>query len=327
MDKDVAFITVKNNKNLEVTLCSLGASFYRVVYKGLNRIMTPINHEEFYNNQQYYGKLVGRFSGRIDDGVCQINNKTYNLPKNWGGISSLHGGDKGISFSNFKYELKEEEKSFDVVFYFTEKEDYLPGDVTYKVIYHIYKNQDEIKLEVFAKTTKETIVNVTNHAYWTLSSGKDTVLNEELTLGCKYFGDLDNHLIAKSIKEVTKIMDFTNGHAIGLYINDPYLQNHTSFGYDHFFVKTNENEPFAASLYNKDLDIRLTVKTSYPAIVVYTDNYPTKMKYEGVDSEKKYQAIALECQYIPNGINMDGVNKALLKPEEEFHEYISYSFE
>ena len=67
MDNDVAFIEVKNDKNLDVTLCSLGASFYRILYKGKNRIMTPINHEEFYYNEQYYGKLVGRFSGRIKE--------------------------------------------------------------------------------------------------------------------------------------------------------------------------------------------------------------------------------------------------------------------
>ena len=50
MDNDVAFIKIKNDKNLDVTLCSLGASFYRILYKGKNRIMTPINHKDFYYN-------------------------------------------------------------------------------------------------------------------------------------------------------------------------------------------------------------------------------------------------------------------------------------
>ena len=70
-DEEVSFIEIKNDKNLEVTLCTLGASFYRIVYKGKNRIMTPINHKEFYYNEQYYGKLVGRFSGRIKDAKCE----------------------------------------------------------------------------------------------------------------------------------------------------------------------------------------------------------------------------------------------------------------
>ena len=178
-----------------------------------------------------------------------------------------------------------------------------------------------------AYASKTTIVNLTNHAYFTLSSGKELVLDEILTLGCKYHGDLDMNLIAKSIKEVDPIMDFTKGHAIGKYIEAPYLQNHTSFGYDHFFVKTKEEDSFAAKLEDKKEGISLTIHTSYPAVVVYTDNYPTKMEYENCKHEKKYQAIALECQYIPNGINMENVDKALLKPNEQYKEYISYTFE
>jgi aldose 1-epimerase len=326
-DKDVSFITVKNDKNLEVTLCSFGASFYRIVFKGKNRIMTPINHEEFYNNEQYYGKLIGRFSGRIKDAKCEIKGISYDLPKNWNGINSLHGGPKGVSFSNFDYEIKEEMESIDVIFTFIEKESYLPGDVNYKITYHIFKNKDKILLDMEANTTKETIVNITNHAYWSLSSGKRLVLDEILTLGCKYHGDLDMNLIAKSIVTAGPTMDFTKGHEIGKYINDSYLQNHTSFGYDHFFVKTNEDDTFAAKLEDKEENVTLTTNTSYPAIVVYTDNYPTKMEYENCKVENKYQAIALECQYIPNGINMDDVNKAILKPNEQYKEFISYELE
>ena len=90
-DEEVSFIEIKNDKNLEVTLCTLGASFYRIVYKGKNRIMTPINHMEFYYNEQYNGKLVGRFSGRIKDAKCEIDGIAYVLQKNWYGINSLHG--------------------------------------------------------------------------------------------------------------------------------------------------------------------------------------------------------------------------------------------
>ena len=80
-DKDVTFIEIKNNKNLVVTLCTLGASFYKIYFKGKNRIMSPINYEEFYNNSQYYGKLIGRFSGRIKDAKCVIANMNISYRK------------------------------------------------------------------------------------------------------------------------------------------------------------------------------------------------------------------------------------------------------
>ena len=42
---------------------------------------------------------------------------------------------------------------------------------------------------------------------------------------------------------------------------------------------------------------------------------------------QKYHAICLECQYVPNGINMENVNKALFKKNEEYNEFIKYKFE
>lgn len=326
-DKEITFIEVKNNKNLCVTLCSFGASFYKIIFKGKNRIMTPLVYDEFYNNSQYYGKLIGRFAGRIKDAKCKIGDKEYILPKNWNNINSLHGGPKGISYSNFDYEIIDKNDSVDVIFKVVEKENYLPGDISYKITYHIFKDMDLIKLDINANTTKETICNVTNHAYFTLSSGKRNVLNEVLELKCKYHGNLDNNLIAIDIKEVNQTMDFRIPHQIGKYINDPYLQNHTSFGYDHFFIKENKDLDLIAILKDLEEGVTLKVSTSYPAIVMYTDNYPTKMKFENVDKEEKYQAIALECQNIPNEINMPNGSLTTLKPNEEFNEFISYQFE
>lgn len=326
-DGEVTFIEVKNNHQLEVTFCTFGASFYKIVYKGKNRIMTPASYDDFYHNEQYYGKLIGRFAGRIQDAKCKIGGKEYVLPKNWNGINSLHGGPNGISFSNFDYEVKETIDSIDINFKFIEKESYLPGDVSYDITYHVFKEMDGIRLDIKASSTKETICNITNHAYFTLSGGSKNVLDEELQLNCKYVGDLDNNLIAKEIITVPEIMDFRKPHKIGKYINDPYLQNHTSFGYDHFFVKEDKEKALIAKLKDVEENVELKVYTSYPAVVVYTDNYPTNMKFIGVDKEQKYQAIALECQDIPNLINMRGHLDDTLKEEQDFLQYIIYQFE
>ena len=324
-DKDITFIDVKNNRNLEVILCSFGASFYKILFKGENRILSPINYDEFYHNEQYYGKLIGRFSGRIDNARCKISGVEYNLPKNWNGINSLHGGDKGISFANFNYEVRYQEDMVDVIFKYIEKESYLPGDISYKIIYHIYNDKDLIRLEINAMSNKETICNITNHAYFTLSSGKRLVLDESLELKCSHYSDLDENLILKEIKEVNEIMDFRVPHKIGDFINDSYLQEHTSSGYDHFFVKADLDDDFIARLIDDEERISLTINTSYPCVVVYTDNYPTKMEFDNVLEEKKYQAVALECQYVPNEINMDSTKT--LKPFKEYSEYIEYLFE
>ena len=72
----------------------------------------------------------------------------------------------------------------------------------------------------------------------------------------------------------------------------------------------------------------MEVSTSYPSIVCYTGCYPKKFDF---DSNKvkieQYHSVCLECRYVPNGINMENVDKALLKEGEEYSHYTHYSFE
>ena len=106
MVDNIFFITIKNDLKMEVTLCSFGASIYELKTLDKNGnlesiVLTPNNLKDFKYTDAYYGKTIGRYSGRIDNAQCVINNAKYQLEKNWNGINALHGGYKGISFANF----------------------------------------------------------------------------------------------------------------------------------------------------------------------------------------------------------------------------------
>ena len=144
--ENVSFISLDNEKGMFVVLSTLGASIYQLEIADKHNhmesvILTPSSINDFYYNDGYHGKVVGRFSGRIDEAKCVINDVTYNLDKNWNGINSLHGGNKGISFSNFDYKIKENNENVEVIFTFLEKEDLLPGDVNYTITYKISKTE------------------------------------------------------------------------------------------------------------------------------------------------------------------------------------------
>ena len=193
---------------MEVCLCTLGASFYEL--KTPNKegnvesiILTPTNLEDFYYSDGYYGKSVGRFSGRIDKAKCTINGVEYVLEKNWNGVNSLHGGYKGISFQNFDYVIEENNEYIDVIFSYLEKEDLLPGDVNYKITYRIFENENKIRVIFNATTNKETIVNLTNHVYFNLSGNlKYNCLTQYLQFFCDKYTNLNNELITESIDPV-----------------------------------------------------------------------------------------------------------------------------
>lgn len=323
---DVSFINIDNQLGLVVVLCSFGASLYQIETFDNNKhleaiLLTPNNLSDFYQSDAYFGKTIGRFSGRIKNAIATIDNVDYALDKNDSNVNSLHGGNNSLSYQNFNYSIFESDENVAIEFNYLEKENKLPGDVLYKITYQISKIQNDLTIYFEAKTNKNTIVNLTNHAYFNLSGNqKHTILNHNLKLFANKVTKLDNNLIPLEIEKVNKIMDFTKGHKINKYINDTSLQNHKAKGYDHCFIKTNPNEDIIAILHDKKSHRKLIVSTSYPAIVCYTYNYPV----ENIFSEKnitKHHAIALECQYIPNDLK-----NAYLKKDQLYKHYIKYSF-
>ena len=330
--ENVSFITINNDDGMMVVLSSFGASIYDIEIKKKNQdyksmVLTPKKLDDFYYNDAYYGKSIGRFSGRIDDGKCIIDNVTYNLEKNWNGINSLHGTSKGISFINFDNKVIEDKDKIKVIFTCREMENDLPGNMDYKITYTIAKDTKTINIHFEATTDKKTLCNMTNHTYFNLSgNGKDTILDHRLYLNCDKYTKVNENLITTSIEKVDKIMDFRKAHKIKKYIFDKSLQDHIAKGYDHCFIKDNDDDDdvIAKLSYNK---ITLEVKTNYNNIVVYTCNYPKEF-YFNIPKLKivKHHAICLECQNIPNGINMDTTEKSLLDKNEKFDKYIEYNF-
>lgn len=331
---EVSFITINNDKGMKVVLSTLGASIYdlKVVDKNDNLesiVLYPNDLKDFYKSDGYYGKSVGRYSGRIDKSKCQINGVQYTLDKNWNGVNALHGGYEGISFQNFEYKVCECADSVDIVFTYHEKENQLPGDVDYKITYQIMRFINEINVVFNAKTNKDTLVNLTNHVYFNLSGDlKRNIKNHDLQLLCDKYTNLNNELITESIDDVNDVFDFRIPHKIGKYIYDESIQNHTALGYDHCWFKENAKEDKVAVLVDYESGRRVSVSTSYPAIVCYAGCYPKSFLFnENKKRIEQYHSICLECQFVPNGINMNDVDKAILKKGEEYNHFIKYSFD
>lgn len=329
-------ITLNNELGLELQVSTIGASIFdlKVIDKDNNLesiIIRPKSFEDFYNHKDYFGKSIGRFSGRIDKGKCIIDEKEYFIPFNWNNVNALHGGtEDGISHKEFDYSVIEGKTYSEVIFTYLEKQHYLPADIEYKITYRVYGLLNKFDIYYEAKSNKKTLINLTNHAYFNLSgNGKYNILNHNLTLLCDKYTNLNNELIATSIDSINEVMDFTQGKLIGKHIEDNSLQNHISFGYDHCFIKTSKDNDLIAILSDNVTKRRLTLYTSLPSVVCYSTNYPDgSIKFNVLnDKLKKYDAITLECQYIPNGINMDNVDKALFNENEKYSHYISYNFD
>jgi len=336
-DNLVSFITLTNKNNFKVVLCSLGASIYSIYMKSKygyieNIIMTPKEDDDFLNTEYYYGKIIGRTAGRISNASFSLDGETFNLVSNKPNNVVLHGGDKKFSDMIYDYEVYEEEDKSYVIFKGFSKDGSAgyPGDINLKITYTIYENVDDVLIDYYATTTKKTVLNLTNHAYFNLSGDfKRSILEHELMLKASRFVDIDEDLLPICIRNVNDIMDFRDGKRIGMDIEDSSLQNHAYLGYDHPFIFDDQNYLICnASLFDPVSFRQVEVYTTYPSIVIYSNNYPTGKKMidkETVDS--KYDAICLECQFVPNGINTDtDEDKAILDKGQEYHQQTRYSF-
>ena len=327
-----AHLVITNSCGMTVELSPVGASIYDIIVPNKNNesvsvLLKPSYMENF--KHTYYGKTIGRFAGRIDKGLCTIDGKDYNLDINWCDVNCLHGGFNGLSSQVCDFSYTVNDDLFEVVYTYTEPSGMLPGTVKYEVVYQIKNDSNEIVTIHNAETDALTVVNMTNHAYFNLSGNcKNTILNHNLYLPCDRYTRLNNELITLSIDPVNEVFDFRDGHNVGKFVEDSSLQDHKAKGYDHCFLKADETNPLIAILSDNESGISLKISSDYPSVVFYSGCYPDSFPVnDDKASSYKYHALCLEPQFIPNGINMENVPQALLKPEEKYSHYIKYTFE
>jgi aldose 1-epimerase len=193
--------------------------------------------EGYLAGHPYFGCLTGRVANRIAKGKFTLNGKEYTLAVN-NGPNSLHGGKEG--FDKKVWQFLSEVSGPDYLgiklrYVSKDGEEGYPGTLDTIVTYSL-TDADEIKIEYVATTDQPTPVNLTNHAYFNLTGGKEDISGHELMLNCDKFTPTDETLIPTGeLKAVTGTpLDFTKMTAIGARIKELYAG--PGKGYDHNLV-------------------------------------------------------------------------------------------
>ena len=325
------YITLINNKNMEMTLSTCGAGIREIRMPNKDGIvktitLAPVRNDLY--NKAYHGKIIGRTSGRIEDATFTIAGNTANLEKNNQGIDNLHGGSTGLHQQNFDYTIRENIEYTDVVFsYFSpDGEGGYFGDVNIDITYRVYNNINKFIILIKGKSNCKNLLNITNHVYWNLSGDlSDKVLDHELFINASKRGVLNNRSILTDIIPVSKEFDFKALKPIKTDIRTDCVQENTT-GYDHPFYLDN-NDGVISTLKCKESGLTLNIKTDYPVVVCYSNNYPEYdvEVFKGIYDDM-HMAVCLECQYSPNSLKMTPDNAGVFG-EEGYSHYIEYEFE
>ena len=273
----IKYVTLGNKDALQVTFCTLGASIYAIRFNNRLMTLTPKRKRDFALSYIYHGKTIGPVCGRIKKGKLFIKDKEYDFLPNEG-ENTLHGGPSGFSNQIFAYELINNGIVFayedDLGKYIVE---YRIDDSTLKVNYRI-----ELK--------KEIPIAITNHSYFTL--GSKNILKTKLQISASKFIEVNSKdLIPERIRKVLPCLNFKKPRNIGRCINNSYLKDSKTNGYDHSLILDEVGSPII--LENKKY--RLTITSNFNAVQIYSDNYNENVEMLNT-KEKVYRGIAIEPQ-------------------------------
>jgi aldose 1-epimerase len=271
----------------------------------------------------FFGAIIGRYANRIAKGSFTLDGQKYSLPRN-NGENTLHGGPHG--FNNVVWNAKAIPGGVELTHLSKDGEAGFPGNLSAMVRYTLEKS--ELRIEYSATTDKDTVVNLTNHAYFNLTGSGD-ILNHQLTLHASRFTPIDAGLIPTGeLKPVDGTpFDFRKPTAVGARINANDEQLHLAHGYDHNWVldSTGRKVTEAAEVYDPVSGRVLTVLTDQPGIQFYSGNFlDGSIKGKGGVPYQLHAALCLETQHFPDSPNHPDFPSTELKPGQRYHTVTIY---
>lgn len=332
--KDVKLYALKNDR-LHVTLTNYGARLVSLNVKGKEDKQTDVilgydTADEFKQNaSNYYGAIVGRYGNRIGNATFTLNGTTYELEKN-NGENSLHGGTNGVY--NKVWDVEDASNTAITLAYTSpDGEAGYPGTVIMKVTYSL-TDEGGLVIDYEGSTDKETVLNLTNHAYFNLNGeGDSTILDHELQIDADAITEVNETLIptGKSLPVDGTAFDFRKPQTIGSRIDTDNEQLKVGKGYDHNFeLVKGEGFRKVASVYAPKTGIEMQILTTEPGLQFYSGNFMTDSDPKGKEG-KGYpfrSAFCLETQHFPDSPNQPSFPSTVLKPGEQYTSKTEYRF-
>jgi aldose 1-epimerase len=288
--------------------------------------------EGYLKPHPFFGVLVGRYGNRIGNATFTLDGKTYTLAKN-NGENSLHGGRKG--FDKYVWKAREVPSKDGLAIELThvspDGDEGFPGTLTATVVY-TWTDANGLRIDYTATTDKPTVVNLTNHAYFNLSSGAaSTILDHELMLAADHFTPVDKGLIPTGEIRAVKgtPFDFTTSRKIGQHIDAGDEQIQFGGGYDHNFVlKANAGSMrMAARVVERTSGRVMDVTTTEPGVQFYTGNFlDGTLVGRGGKTYGKRAGFCLETQHYPDSPNKPKFPSVVLRPGETYRTSTQYTF-
>jgi aldose 1-epimerase len=205
-----------------------------------------------------------------------------------------------------------------------------PGELTVHLTYTL-THENELWIAYEATTSAATILNLTNHTYWSLAGSADA-LHARLSIEADAYTPVDASLIPTGeIRPVAgTVFDFRTSQPIASRIRDGSdSQLMFGRGYDHNFVLRGEAGALrmAARLEDPRSGRVVELLTTEPGLQLYTGNFLSgAVLGKGGRLYRQGDGISLETQHFPDSPNRPRFPSTILQPDRAWSSTTVYRF-
>lgn len=269
----------------------------------------PENH--ILSGDIYAGAICGRHAGRISNASFVLDGETVRLAANMG-VHQLHGGATGFHARNWDFIRDGNRITF--LLQSNDGDEGFPGQLDVKAVYAL--SGSVLSLELTARTTRPTICNLTNHAYWNLAGG-GSVLDHELCIPAQKYFPLDDLLLPHGRVDAVSgtRWDFRKPRRIGE-------------DYDNAFLLDGARGEMKRALTLRDpaSGRALDVWTTEGVVQMYTAIHwqPEMVGHHG--PLRQSTAFAIEPQNVADAPNHPAFPSSILRPSETYRNRMEWRF-
>jgi aldose 1-epimerase len=308
-----------NRNGLRCEISTLGASLVSFSLTKQSGEITPLilsyaDRDKYLDatqsDDQYLGKTIGRFAGRIRNTGHHLIDKS--IPEN---EILLHSGKNGISFKNWECVAYQNDKNDAEHSFLTlrcdlkSNEDSFKGDLNIEAKFELTRDRG-LKITYKASTQTETLVNLTNHAYFNLGQ-KSSILAHSLQINAKEKLLLDENLLPTG--ETKMIAQSSEDYLIERQIQSNFTP------LDTVYLIEQTAAPIV-KLESTETSISLEVFSNQPSCILYTPQFVSDVNFE-----TQFPAICFETQGFPDFVNHGHFPRNVLRKGEEYVHWTRYA--
>ncbi len=331
--QEIELFSITNKNGICVEIMTYGANLVNLIVPGKNGEKTDINLgydrlEPYMANTDNFGATIGPNCNRIGGASFMLDGEKIQLAVN-DGENNLHT-DLSAGLSKKVWVAETLENGVAMTTESTDGELGLPGNRKFRITYTL-SDENELKLHYEAVSDKNTLINMTNHAYFNLKGhDQGTIHDHILWVHASRFTELKKGGIptGKILPVSGSAFDFTKEKLIGQDVDGNCPQVGLTGGYDHNFVLDDYDGSIqlAARLSCPEAGRSMEIYTDLPGIQVYTGNFIGKQTAKAGAAYDRRMGVALETQFFPDAPNHPEFPSDIFGPDRKYDYTTIYKF-